>query len=176
MLTLHTTIAGCDRFLLVRDQVRAPDFIREGLYTPLSMNMFADESPTTALSRLGIQYLDQDLFDGRHFLMEEVTIAKEVKESVSFPGLLTSYTVHKFTVHIKNPCHRGVECIGLPMCGIFESASGSMMDENELVSVMTWVSRRQFETSLFRWCNPVDLEYGGIDSTKFQFDNLETIN
>lgn len=37
------------------DKVRAPDFIREALYAPLSMNMFADESHATALSRPSIQ-------------------------------------------------------------------------------------------------------------------------
>merc|ERR1712007_110281 len=65
MLTLHATIAGCDRFLLLRDQIRAPNFVREGLYAPFSMNMFPDESSTTALSRLGIQHLDRkvDLFN-----------------------------------------------------------------------------------------------------------------
>jgi len=146
------------------------------LYAPLAMNMFADESPTTALSRLGVQYLDQDLFDGQHFSLEDCTVAKKVKESVSFPGLLTFYTIHKFTIHVKNPCHRDVERIGLPMCGIFKTASATMMDENELVSVMTWVSRRQFETSLLRWCNPADLEYGGIDSTECRFDERETLN
>jgi len=180
MLTLHAAIAGCDRFLLLRDQIRTPNFVREGLYAPFSMNMFPDESPTTALSRLGIQHLDHkvDLFNKEHFSIEGCTVWKKVKESVSFPGLLTFYTIHEFIVHIENPNHSDLDCIGLPMCEVFESASASLMDENDLVSVFTWVSRRQFETSLLRWCNPADLEYQGIKNTEFGFDvdDLETFN
>merc|ERR1712137_430263 len=137
-------------------------FARRDLHAPPSVNMFSDEKATMALYRFGVQFLnhDVDLLNQEHFLIEGSNTFEKVEESVSFPGVLTSYTIYRFKVAIRDPYHPGMACVGLPACDTFETSFESTMEE-AVKNVFIWVLRPQFEDAICQWfgtAQPVVIE------------------
>jgi len=144
-LELCTKINGADRFLLLKDHVREAGAARYGLYVPLEVHMFADEKPSDALVRLVVHSLKiSEKHFNQHFIVEESTTSRKWQESLSFPGLLTSYKIKKCKVKLRNPRHSDVMCLGLPEGNEFTTTTESPF-EHKCDSFFTWVSREEFQ-------------------------------
>jgi len=157
-LELCTKINGSERFLLLKDHVREAGAARFGLYVPLEVHMFADEKPSDALVRLVVHNLkiSEKQFN-QHFTIEECTTSKKWQESLSFPGLLTSYKIMKCKVTLRHPYHNDLVCLGLPEGNEFTTTIESSFDR-KCDSSFAWVSREELQKqSLHEQSTPVHI-------------------
>lgn len=167
ILELSAPVDGSDRFLLLTDHVKEAGVARYGLYAPLEIHLFADEKPSDALARLAVHSLNiSEKCLNQHFVIEECTTSKKWQESLSFPGLLTSYKITRYKVTIPDPHHQDLMCLGLPEGSEFKTTTVSSM-ENMCNSFFAWVHCEEFQKHfLHEQCTSVPME------TSFDMDEL----
>jgi len=103
----------------------------------------SDEKPSDALVRLVVHSLKiSEKHFNQHFIIEKCTTSKMWQESLSFPGLMTSYKVKKCKVTLRNPCHSDLMCLGLPEGNEFTTTTESCFDR-KCDSLFAWVSREE---------------------------------
>lgn len=151
VLELKAIIDNEPRFLLVKDETPESGQKREGLHAPISLTMFPDEEPFGALIRLMVLHLHlcSDL-EKQSLSVEDYSVTEREQESVAYPGLLTFYTTHKYTVHVQDSTCRALECIGLPSGCDFETSLDGRI-ANGMTTSFSWVSLSQFQEAVEHW-------------------------
>jgi len=164
VLELRVPVDGRDRFLLLTDHVKEAGVARYGLYAPLEIHLFADEKPSDALARLAVHSLNiSEKCLKQHFVIEECTTSKKWQESLSFPGLLTSYKITRYNLTIRDPHHLDLMCLGLPEGNEFKTTTVSSM-ENMCNSFFAWVPCEEFQKhSLHEQCTSVPIGTSDTD-------------
>jgi len=148
VLELQAIIDGEPRFLLVKDETPESGQKREGLYAPISMTMFPDEEPFGTLIRLMVLHLHLcSNLEKQSLLVEDCSVTECEQESVVYPGLLTSYTIHKYTVHVQDSNCPALECIGLPSGCDFETSLDGRI-ANGMTTSFSWVSLSEFQEAV----------------------------
>jgi len=114
--------------------------------------MYSGESLYEALSRLCVQKLGlADEICQRQLLIEKCFFTEEVKRTPStFPGFVTTYKIHRVTVHLRDTSDPNFACIGLPHGNEFHACCPGSMD-NACTNFFVWVSRTEFDNSVVLW-------------------------
>mmetsp|Transcript_8364 Transcript_8364/g.21322 ORF Transcript_8364/g.21322 Transcript_8364/m.21322 type:complete len:443 (-) Transcript_8364:75-1403(-) len=145
-MEVEAVIDGVERLLLLRGETVGSGMMRKDLNTRVTKKLIDDEDLPSGIGRCLIQTLGlPEAMLGKQVVVKREEVSQELRDSVSYPGLTTIYTLNVVYLIVTDIFDSRLACIGLPEGRDFTTQQVVGALGGNRSRQWSWCERNEFE-------------------------------